>query len=191
MAEFKRAYTITVLGNEGGLNPGNNEAFTYRGIDESQHPNWIGFKRVHEVWNQCKPDIAKANKMLNADSELQSKVETFYLYSFWNNIQLGSINNQAVANILFDDSVNPCEISVAKVMQMACNMCHCLPPVTLDGAIGNRTIAAINSIEPETYYNAIKTIRTFHYNHEVVDHPKQRVWLKNWLSRLKDFKDAA
>lgn len=187
MGNFQDSYKRTVLQNEGGLNPGNGEAFTYRGIDESQNPNWPGFKIVHQVWDSVNPSINAANVQLAANVPLQSDIINFYLNGYWNPLQLSRVIDQQVCNILFDDSVNPCEISASKVMQTACGACGV--SVTIDGMVGDKTIQAVNSIVPKTYYNAIVAIRTFHYNDEVVKSPKQRIWLKNWLSRLVDYSD--
>jgi len=187
MADFNEAYNKTILGNEGGLNPGDGEAFTYRGIDESQNPHWPGFLLVHSIYDENKQKgIEYVNSILLQNTDLQKHIQDFYRVDYWNILGLYLINDQQIANLLFDDAVNPCEISCAKLMQTACVLCNV--PVVVDGVIGNNTITAINAINPVTYYNAVIGIRTFHYNHEVIKHPQQRQWLKIWLARLVKYK---
>jgi lysozyme family protein len=185
MGNFQESYKITVLGNEGGYNAGVNEAETYRGIDRSMNPHWSGWAVIDSL-KPFKSDQS-ANLLLNQNKDLQADIINFYLNGYWNPLQLSRVTDQQVCNILFDDSVNPCEISAAKVMQTACGACGV--PISVDGQIGDKTIQAVSSIVPKTYYNAIVAIRTFHYNNEVVKNPKQRIWLKNWLSRLVPYND--
>ena len=187
MANLDEAYKITVIGNEGGLNPGMGEAFTYRGVDESQNPHWDQWLYIHQAWDANKHlGIGAVNKILAADANLQSNIKEFYRDNYWNTLLLDQINDQQCANILFDDSVNPCEINAAHAMQTA--VVACGVSLVVDGKIGSKTIAAVNLIKPITYYNAVVAIRKFHYNDEVVKNPKQRQWLANWLSRLIPYK---
>lgn len=186
MGNFNEAYNITILGNEGGLNPGEGEAFTYRGIDESQNPQWKWFAFIHQIYQANKDKgLSFINNLLATNTELQNDIQSFYKSGYWNTLSLDKVNDNQVTDILFDDSVNPCEINAAHVMQTA--VVTCGTQLNVDGIIGQLTINAINSINAKTYYNAIITIRKFHYNDEVIKHPQQRQWLANWLNRLKPY----
>ena len=103
MSDFTIAYHITVIGNEGSLNPGNGEAFTYRGIDESQNPKWPGFALVHSVWESNRHlGLPAVNKILANNEELQKDVQAFYLQNYWNTHSLSKITDQQICNNVFD-----------------------------------------------------------------------------------------
>ncbi len=195
MADFGISYRITVLGNEGGLNPGNGEAFTYRGIDESQNPNWPGFQLVHSVWDANRHlGLPAVNKILAENDELQKDVQAFYLANYWNTHSIGKISDQQVANNLFDCSVNPCIDTASLVIQKACNNVissqHLvIHPLVLDGQIGPATIATANELNPESLFNAINSVRAVNYRDRVRRTPVDAEWLDTWLNRLVLYKN--
>jgi hypothetical protein len=43
MADYTKAFKITIIGNEGGYNPGIGEKETYMGIDRGANPHWPGW----------------------------------------------------------------------------------------------------------------------------------------------------
>jgi len=194
MSDFSIAYHITVIGNEGSLNPGINEAFTYRGIDESQNPKWPGFVYVHSVWESNKHlGIAAVNKILANNEDLQKDVQVFYLQNYWNTHSLSKINDQQVCNNVFDNSVNPCIDTASSVLQKACNNVISannlvIHPLHLDGDIGPATIATANELNPELLFNQINAIRAANYKARVMRTPKMAEWLNVWLDRLIPYK---
>ena len=195
MADFQISYNITVLGNEGGLNPGNGEAFTYRGIDESQNPHWPGFALVHQVWNANQHlGLHAVNQLLAGNEELQKNVQAFYLANYWNSHALSNVNDQQVANNIFDCSVNPCIDSASLVLQKACNSVISsnylvIHPLQLDGQIGPATLATVNELNAELLFNAINTLRAANYHERVRLTPKDAEWLDVWLRRLVLYKN--
>jgi hypothetical protein len=195
MADFGISYRITVLGNEGGLNPGNGEAFTYRGIDESQNPKWPGFTYVHSVWESNKHlGLPAVNKLLTENEELQKDVQAFYLANYWNTHSIGKIHDQQVANNVFDCSVNPCIDTSSKALQKACNNVissqHLvIHPLLVDGNIGPATIATVNELNPELLFNAINNVRAANYRERVRRTPVDQAWLNTWLNRLVLYKN--
>lgn len=193
-ADFNISYQVTVIGNEGGLNPGNGEAFTYRGIDESQNPNWHGFALVHSVYNANKHlGLIVVNRLLAANEDLQKNVQAFYLANYWHSHCIDKLNDQQVANNFFDCTVNPCIDTASMVFQKACNevisqnnlVFH---PLHVDGDIGPLTIVVANQLNPELLFNSINTIRKANYQERVVRTPSDKKWLNNWLGRLLIYK---
>lgn len=195
MSDFTISYHITVIGNEGGLNPGNGEAFTYRGIDESQNPKWPGFQLVHHVYESNKHlGLLAVNKILADNDGLQKDVQAFYLTNYWNAHSIGKINDQQVANNVFDNSVNPCIDTASMVLQKACNAVISakqlvIHPLQLDGEIGQATIATVNEISPDLLHSAINTIRAENYKERVRRTPNMAQWLHVWLDRLIPYKN--
>src|SRR6201999_343845 len=113
MANFTIAFNITMQ-TEGGYDPGVGEAETYMGVDRSQNPGWNGWPRGDAI-KQANPGapVATLNNLFKADATLQADVQQFYRANYWNPLQLDTINDQQVANALFDCSVDPCIISVS------------------------------------------------------------------------------
>lgn len=187
MADFTIAYRKTVLGNEGGYNPGIGENETYMGIDRAMNKHWSGWQIIDHI-KAAMPgvSVARMNMLLNTNAQLQSNIATFYKVNYWDTMRLDDINDQQVANNLFDGSVNPCIEPAAKVFQMACNEVKqgCLKE---DGVIGSASIACINSLDAKHVFDIINAIREGNYRQEVVINPHKKQWLPVWLKRLIEY----
>ena len=187
-AQFEPAYHITLFGNEGFYNPGNGEAETYEGLDRSQNPNNPIWPIIDSI-KKATPGISvrQMNIALAANAQVQQDVKNFYIVEYWNTLRLSEINDQQVANNLFDCSINPCIESAAHVMQEAVNS---VKPGTLvvDGKIGPLTVAAVNALNGEAMFNAINAIRKANYEKRVQLSPRMAQWLRVWLNRLIAYK---
>ncbi|MDB5006988.1 MAG: hypothetical protein JWP45_1381 [Mucilaginibacter sp.] len=186
MADFLTAFQITMQ-TEGGYNPGNGEAETYMGVDRSQNPNWSGWSTVDQV-KIANPgaSVSTFNSLFANNDALQAAVQQFYEAGYWSPLLLNAINDQQVANALFDCSVNPCITSVSRVAQMACNTVK-HGSVTVDGQVGNITLTTINSLSPDLYVAAFNGIRVANYYERARLTPADSQWLSSWLGRCKTY----
>ncbi len=186
MADFLTAFNITMQ-TEGGYNPGDGEAETYKGIDRSQNPNWAGWAVIYSV-KTANPgaSVSTLNSLFAADEELQADIQSFYKTGYWDTLGLDAITDQQVANALFDCNVNPCIITASKAAQMACNTVK-QKSVTVDGAVGNLTRTCINSLPPDLYLTAFNGIRVANYYERVRLSPDMAQWLSSWLGRCKPY----
>jgi lysozyme family protein len=186
MANFSTAFNLTMQ-TEGGYNPGDGEAETYAGVDRSQNPGWNGWAIIDSI-KAANPgaSVSAYNNLFAANAALQADVQQFYETGYWNTIQLNAINDQQVANALFDCSVNPCIISVGRVAQMACNTLKS-GTVTVDGIVGSLTLACINSLPPDLYLTAFNGLRVANYYERVRLTPADEEWLNSWLGRCKAY----
>ncbi|MDB5017834.1 MAG: hypothetical protein JWQ84_2666 [Mucilaginibacter sp.] len=186
MADFLTAFQITMQ-TEGGYNPGNGEAETYMGVDRSQNPNWSGWSTVDQV-KTANPgaSVSTFNSLFANNDALQAAVQQFYEAGYWSPLLLNAINDQQVANALFDCSVNPCITSVSRVAQMACNTVK-HGSVTVDGQVGNITLTTINSLSPDLYVAAFNGIRVANYYERARLTPADSQWLSSWLGRCKTY----
>ncbi|HVW99731.1 MAG TPA: glycosyl hydrolase 108 family protein [Candidatus Babeliaceae bacterium] len=188
MSDFSKAFLIT-MGNEGGYNSGVGEAETYCGIDRSMNPNWSGWK----VIDGLKPlSVSQMNAKLAINAEIQKGIRDFYQVNYWNPYKLGLVNNQQVAENLFDCSVNPCIDGVAEVMQKATNAAIIAGGrksglISVDKQIGDKTIAAINSVAPRALYEAINAIRLSNYYNRGEQTPSMKSWVPIWINRLHNY----
>ena len=95
---------------------------------------------------------------------------------YWNRWKADQIKSQSIANILVD-WVWGSGASGIKIPQQ-------LLGVTADGIVGPKTLAALNSQKPETFFNLIKNRREQFLNTIVKKDPSQKAFLKGWLRRL-------
>ncbi len=182
MADFQKTYRITILGNEGGYNPGIGEHETYAGIDRGANPNWGGWKIIDVVKrDNAHVTTAKMNSLLATNAALQSNIQAFYKANYWDTAKLDNVTDQQLANNLFDCSVNQGEGLARKFMQRACNACGAT--LTLDGQIGPATLTAFNSLDPAKIMAAINADRLASYKQD----REYAQWGKIWEKRLVNY----
>ena len=134
MADFGIAYKKTG-GWEGGWNhvAGDRGGETYKGIARKFHPKWEGWKII----DSRKP--LKHGQILN-DTKLDDMVTRFYKKEYWDVIDGDKIQDQKIANTLYDFGVNAGYGRSIKNIQIVLKF-----PVT--GKITDKLIDAINNPE--------------------------------------------
>jgi hypothetical protein len=112
---------------------------------------------------------------------------------YWNALRLGEIRSQAVADKLFDMAVNMGVHQAAVLAQRAANgLLHAaakpgLPATSVveDGDVGAKTLAAINTLDPASYVQALRDLSAELYRHIAGVNPAQAVNLAGWLRRAE------
>lgn len=99
---------------------------------------------------------------------------------FWDRWQADQINNQSVALILVDFVWSSGKYGIT-VPQKAIG-------VTVDGIVGPKTLAAINSREPKQLFDLIKKERLAYINQICKSRLTNNKYKKGWLNRLNDIK---
>lgn len=184
MADFKTAYNIT-MAHEGGYanNPADTGGETWKGIARKKHPDWPGWTLI----DKAKHGDFPAN--LNSVPNLQYFVEQFYKVKFWDYLKLDQINNQKIANELFDTSVNMGQGIAALFLQRSLNVSNRngkdYPDLQVDGAIGAITVNAVNNHpRPDQLFKLINTLQGARYIGICEANPTQEIFLTSWLSRV-------
>lgn len=174
MAQFTPAYNIIKL-NEGGYANVENDkgGETYAGISRKFFPSWSGWKRIDEI-KMIKP--IRHNAIF---PELIPATTAFYK-SLFDKYKLFRINNQDVANLLFDYIVHSGATAI-KAIQKLVN-------VAPDGAIGEVTINAINLQNPQTLFDTLKKQRINFLKSLIEKNPTQKKFESGWLKRMDNFK---
>jgi len=146
------------LKHEGGYvnNPNDSGSETNWGITKRTYPNL---------------DI----KNLTRDEAIE-----IYRRDFWRPIY-SRISAISVAAKVFDMAVNMGHVNAHKCVQRACvgygfNL-------TIDGAFGGNTLAAVNSIEVNTLMRDIKMQAVVHYYDLAKRRPKDKVFFHGWVGR--------
>lgn len=149
----------TIAGDRGGM--------TYKGIARKYHPAWDGWAFIDA---SPKPAILEKNEVL------QEMVEQFYLVNFWQPINGNRIMYQSTAEELFLSAVN---IGIKK----ACMLAQEAAGVRIDGAIGDKSILAINSIAPDVFCERYTELEMKYYEAIVDRKPEQGKFLRGWIAR--------
>ena len=181
MANFTDAFKIT-MHIEGGYanNPNDPGGETFMGIARKDNPNWSGWATIDAIKNT---HPANLNKALEADAVLLQEIMAFYKANYWDVNETGLINNQQVANQVFDTAVNCGTGTAAKFLQEAAG-------VKVDGQVGSITIGAVNSANAEDLYNKFIAYRKQYYLDIISRKPSMAEFKNSWLSRLWPYKTA-
>lgn len=153
-----------VLRHEGGYKPAD-------GIDRGGETNFGLTKRRYP-----KLDIARLTR---------GDAVTIYLRDYWQAYGLHRLENRDVATKLLDMMVNLGEATAILCAQRAVNY---LTPQHLelveDGALGPKTVAAINRQRPQTLRHALRAYHAKRYI-ELVEGPDPRfeTFAEGWLIR--------
>lgn len=75
--------------------------------------------------------------------------------------------------------------NAARILQRAINRAG--GNVSVDGAVGPKTLMVANSLNPKTLYNAYKIERWAHHERDMTRNPAQRRYRKGWRRRLESF----
>jgi lysozyme family protein len=109
---------------------------------------------------------------------------------YWRPMRLDEINNQNVANKLFDMAVNMGVHQAGVYAQRAANGIiqarGAQPPsaaLVEDGVIGEKSLAAVNALDPIAYYQLLCDFCRQHYIHVASNNPAQAANLQGWLKR--------
>jgi|SRR5271167_1771748 len=121
--------------------------------------------------------IAQAsNPSVNVPALTLADAQQIYFNYYWTASHCDKITSGAVAIFQFDMVVNNGGGRAAKILQQAAG-------VTVDGAVGPATLAAVNAIDPATLINSLSSIRATRYNLIVQNDPSQAEFLAGWLRR--------
>ena len=169
MASFEEAVGKTIL-FEGGYsnNPSDSGGETYRGISRKNWPKWSGWAAI---------DLHKEELDfpggLDKDITLQGLVIAFYRVNFW---QYGGLNDQDLADKVFDLSVNIGKAHAVKILQK-------LVGTNQDGIYGPNTERLANLHPQGSLSSAIRVAAEEYHRQVVQSHPEDAAFLKGWLRR--------
>ena len=175
MEQFLTALQKT-LKWEGGLSNHSSDrgGITYKGVS-------LRFLKA------IKYDINKDGNIDELDVKNINDNSLLYIYKthFWDKVKADEIKSFIVKSQLFDIAVNSGNKQAIKLIQRACNTFDY--NLVVDGIIGNKTITAINEIEPILLNSALGYERLEFYKLIVEKNESYKVFLKGWENRAKDF----
>lgn len=191
MAKFEIAYKKTARA-EGGYsnNPADRGGETWRGIARKFHPNWPGWQRIDELRRStCFPAILDKDPILHT-MELQ-----FYKTTFWDVMLLDNVNDQEIANELYDTAINMGQGVAGIFLQRVLNVCNqngkYYPDLKVDGQVGVITVKALNSHpKPKNILKALNCLQGAKYIGICEANPSQEVFFNGWMERINEYAAA-
>lgn len=137
------------------------------------------------VWKKRGYDKNKDGKIDKEDVKLLTKEDALKIAKedYWDPIKGDDINNQSIAEFIFDWGYNSgIKTAIKKVQEIV--------GVPVDGIVGPVTLKAINQYPPKELFNKLKKSRENFYLAIVRNRPSQKKFLKGWLNRNNSFKFA-
>jgi lysozyme family protein len=172
MADFNQAYRL-ILANEGGYgnDPQDPGGETYKGIARKKQPEWVGWIIIDPMKKQ--PNFPES---LDHDQNLQAEIQRFYKAIFWDKVGGDNINDQEIANSIFDFAVNSGVSTSVGLVQNVVGSSY-------DGVIGPKTIQAINSFPPDHFISAFTVEKCRKYISICKKRPDSRKYFFGWIDR--------
>lgn len=162
MTDFSTAFE-SMIRNEGGYKlhtvSGDRGGMTYAGIARNAWPNWGGWRDIDHG------EIP--------DTEL---VREFYKVNFWDRVRGDDIADQQIARTVFDFAVNAGTGTAIKLAQIVVG-------VTPDGAIGPKSMAALNAMDSDKFKLAYALAKVARYRDIVARDRSQAKFLLGWINR--------
>jgi len=131
--------------------------------------------KVYEAWIGRLPSIADM-KAISVET-----AKNIYKSWYWDKLKGDAIADQNVANIIIDMAVNSGAFAAGKLLQRTLNE-YFQKTLTVDGVVGNQTIAAVNSVNGQALFDKIKIERKAFYL-DLNDYTN----INGWLDRLTHF----
>jgi lysozyme family protein len=161
-SNFVDAFEAMIV-NEGGYTlhtvAGDRGGMTYAGISRRAHPEWTGWVDLD------------AGRQPEAE-----RVRALYKLIYWDRLRLDDVQSQRIARTLFDFGVNAGTGTAAKLAQL-------IVGVTPDGVIGPRTLAALNTADPDRFALAYALAKIARYRDIVTRDRSQSKFLLGWINR--------
>lgn len=198
MAEFLISFKKTGRVEAGIANdPKDSGGLTYAGIAFNSHPNWEGWPLIKAViaatpgkpWTE--PWIDAVNRKLAASQSLQMLVLKFFKSIQWDVMNLDLLNDQRVADELYDTGVNMGTGRAGIFFQRVLNVINregsLFPDLTLDGQIGPKTVASFNKLnaaDKSMVWRLLNCLQGEKYISICEANPSQERFMRSWASRV-------
>lgn len=172
MALFQIAYSKTTL-HEGGyiFDPMDLGGETYKGIARNRNSKWTGWIIIDS--SKKRPNFPKN---LDDNQELQELIATLYQVQYWDKLNGDALENQEVANCIFDFGVNAGTITAISMAQLVVD-------AQVDGVLGPDTLLAINTMNKDHFIAAFTLAKIARYIHICQKRTQNKKYFFGWVIR--------
>ena len=164
MADFNPAFE-RMIHDEGGYQltdiAGDRGGQTYAGIARKMNPDWTGWSLVDRR---------------EFGASLTAMVRDFYRAKFWTPIRGDEINEQAIAESIFNFAVNTGVGPAVKIAQL-------IAGATPDGAIGSKTLELLNQCTGKGFVASYALAKIRRYSDICNRDRGQSKFLLGWINR--------
>ena len=170
-----RKYVPFVLNWEGGVSDhaADRGGLTYKGI-------------TRETYGMlCQTVLKKAPNMEHFLNLTDEEVGLFVKYYWDKSTNNNQIKSQKIAEAITSWFWGSGKLGLIWYQRMLNKEYNC--DLEDDGVIGNASIVAINSIDPDSLFRMSIKYRYNRFHQICKQNPSQKVFLKGWLNRLRDF----
>ncbi len=172
MADFASALAATMKAEGGYVNdPQDPGGETYKGIARKLNSKWDGWITI---------DMMKKEKNfpanLDGNGQLQDKIKAFYEINYWDKVRGDEIENQHIAECIFDFAVNAGPLTSAKLAQITVNE-------EPDGVIGPVTLKKINADDPRAFIALFSLHKIARYVNICDRREESRKFFFGWVKR--------
>ncbi len=126
--------------------------------------------------------LQKLGQTLDIHKLSPEQAAHIYKSQYWDVLKLDEIDSQNIKLLLFDQAVNRGPKTTVQLLQGALNSLQGRL-ILVDGVMGPKTIAEINSVNPQVLARKFLQVCQKRYAEIVVKDPTQAVFLLGWLSR--------
>lgn len=110
---------------------------------------------------------------------------SIYAKEYWAPLKIDKLNNQNMADIIYDMAVNAGKFTAIKLAQDSANQVSEYK-LTVDGKIGPNTINILNKVDPTTWLKKYIQLRINYYTNLAQD-PKYTEYLQGWINRANSY----
>ena len=188
MAQFSISYRKTA-GHEGGYanHPSDKGGETYRGISRKRWQDWEGWQIVDRLKSE-----SDFPQNLETDPDLGNLVVKFYHDNFWTAINGDAIQQQEIADELYDTGVNMGTGFAVKILQNSLNILNknqqLYKDIAEDGKLGQGTLGAISALlgtrKLELLLKVMNVAQGCRYLSLLQD-PSQEAFALGWFNRVE------
>lgn len=148
---------------------------TYKGIYEAANPHWVGWSYIKTALS-LGGSIPDVSAYLEGVNELQVEVHEIYRKKYWDRARLSYVESQRIADEIFIFGVNV-------GMRNAIRKAQKLVGVKADGVVGNKTLAALNRYDVDTFDMAFDALEKDYYEDIIEDKPYLAKYENGWNNR--------
>lgn len=109
------------------------------------------------------------------------KAKDIYYADFWKTGPYDALVCGPLAEKVFNTAINAGNSRAFKLLQEAANACGA--KLVVDGAVGPKSITAINTLDGTKVLAEFRAAQARFYNNLVAKDPSKKVFLKGWLIR--------
>lgn len=159
--------------------------------DRERFERLIGFVLEHEGGYVNDPDdpggetkygvSKKSYPHADIASLTIEQAKDIYYEDWWLPLKCPQIHDDKVAQKYLDTCVNTGKGTGTKILQRALQMIGYR--ITVDGAIGPKTLAAVNAADPQALLVAMRQQQKAHYEQLIQKNPKLEKFRRGWMAR--------